>query len=47
MKSIWLEFPVKDMEKSKVFFRAIGFLEKIKRVKILPLAAFSLAIRIS
>lgn len=27
MKSIWLDFPVKDLEKSKAFFKAIGFKE--------------------
>lgn len=27
MKSIWLDFPVKNVEKSKAFFKAIGFRE--------------------
>lgn len=27
MNSIWLDFPVKDIEKSKAFFRAIGLRE--------------------
>lgn len=27
MNAIWLDFPVKDLEKSKTFFKAIGFRE--------------------
>ena len=40
MKSIWLNLPAKDIKKSKIFFKAIGFRENSMHEKAEHLASF-------
>ena len=40
MKTIWLNLPVKDVKKSKVFFKAIGFKPNPRHEKAEHLASF-------
>ncbi|MCM4156315.1 VOC family protein [Gramella sp. AN32] len=40
MKSIWLNLPVKDIQKSKKFFKAIGFRENPMYSKVEHFASF-------
>ncbi|TVZ26927.1 hypothetical protein JM83_1928 [Gillisia sp. Hel_I_86] len=40
MKSIWLNLPVKDIQKSKKFFKAIGFRENPLYSKVEHFASF-------
>lgn len=40
MKSIWLNLPVKDLQKSKTFFKAIGFRENPRHAEAEHLGSF-------
>ncbi len=40
MKTIWFNLPVKDIKKSKIFFKAIGFRENPRHEKAKHLASF-------
>lgn len=40
MKTIWLNLPVKNIKKSKAFFKAIGFRENPMHAKVDHLASF-------